>query len=61
MTNRDMDVCNFCREESEYTLILYHKIGPKIYEPIPICPSCLYERGKYDSLRPESNIWTEEE
>ncbi len=56
-----MDVCEFCRVESEYMVILYHRIAPKTYEPLPICPSCLYERGKYDSLRPESNIWTEEE
>ncbi len=55
-----MDICNFCHEESEYTMIIYHKIGSKIYEPIPTCPRCLYERGKYDALKPEYNCFNEE-
>lgn len=55
-----MNECYMCQKEFEDMLVVWHK-HKDVIEPHNICFKCLYERGKYEHLKPENNVFNEEE
>jgi hypothetical protein len=52
--------CHTCKTQHPLMIKIFQwDSGTHVWNNKTMCFKCAYEKGKYDSLRPDDNVWTD--